>query len=399
MPEDVVINVRQTSTGSALSDTEAKIAALKAQLAELNRLEKSYSTSNPTAAASVRTERLPVARELRDLQREQRSAQKLADTEATRATRDRAADERAITQEHREREAVTKARDSWMRRAGVTAGGAAAAFAGAMVEDYLLRQQIGLRDQHARASYDRARELHTTRGYSAGEAVADEGGLEGDIFERGQNRPLLQQQAKSGAVTGGLQGAAAGFASGAFIGSIIPGLGTAIGAGIGAVVGGAAGAYRGHMSGKRALEESDTEQVRDKEELAKRHEETKRRVATEISPAIKAQEALNAGHAQESRAIGDKLTRQLEYQRLLKATLGDEALAAEGADTALATIHRERAGAFAKLVTARDGAGDTARVAQAAIDQRNGVSALHETVKEQGRAAADAAWHKKFSTL
>ncbi len=126
MAEEVVIKVRQQGEGNALSEAAAKMEQLKAKIAELNRLEKNYTEKGlPQAAASTRTERIPFARELRDLQREQRTAEKEEAThekkihgEKRASASEQAAHEKAITTEHREQASVVKARDSKLRRLG-----------------------------------------------------------------------------------------------------------------------------------------------------------------------------------------------------------------------------------------------------------------------------------------
>ncbi|HEX8312958.1 MAG TPA: hypothetical protein VF614_16660 [Chthoniobacteraceae bacterium] len=106
MAEEVKIVVSQESRGNAISENEQKIQQLKQRMEELNRLETSYAQKGmDSAARSVRSERIPVARELRDLQREERSHQS-----------ERVASERQATREQREQAAITRAKQTRVQR-------------------------------------------------------------------------------------------------------------------------------------------------------------------------------------------------------------------------------------------------------------------------------------------
>lgn len=124
MSEDVTIRVKEESQGNAVSATARRIEELKAKIAELNRLELAYTEKQmPTAAASTRTERIPYARELRDLQRQERAAEKEAAlaakatgaAEAAKAAEAKAAQlavEKRIKAEQLEQLAVLRAQEA-----------------------------------------------------------------------------------------------------------------------------------------------------------------------------------------------------------------------------------------------------------------------------------------------
>lgn len=112
--EEVNVRVRQTGEGNALDAAAAKIDALKARIEELNRLEKTYNEKGITsAAASVRSERAPLEREMRGMQRQEMEH------------------ERSVTRERQSRQAIESARAARLQRfgnaavdmAGTAAGG------------------------------------------------------------------------------------------------------------------------------------------------------------------------------------------------------------------------------------------------------------------------------------
>jgi hypothetical protein len=82
--------------------------------------------------------------------------------------------------------------------------------------------------------------------------------------------------------------------------------------------------------------------------------------------------ALAEGHLKQARALENVIGWQQKYDEIKDKTESPE-LAKQAADAELAVKRREESMAYAGLVTARDGAADTAAVASAARDRRIGV--------------------------
>lgn len=131
-------------------------------------------------------------------------------------------------------------------------------------------------------------------------------------------------------------------------------------------------------------------------------EQARKRYALEVAPLIEAQNKINQGDARGARLIQDKVAWQQEYNRVFAMTKSDsDAMAA--ADTAFSTTQRERAGKFASLVTARDGAGDIARIAGLAREQRLGsrtvdiLEDIHATMGKHQNDNITAATRRNFA--
>ncbi|EDY16679.1 hypothetical protein CfE428DRAFT_5792 [Chthoniobacter flavus Ellin428] len=105
-----------------------------------------------------------------------------------------------------------------------------------------------------------------------------------------------------------------------------------------------------------------------------------------------------AGNMVEARGIQDELTAAQEYQRLDKSGANEQEIH-EGVVAKLQNVQRERAGQLARLVTARDGAADTAAVAREAGSFRSGGNAeavwnkIHGTMQKQHAEAMAAITH------
>ena len=172
----------------------------------------------------------------------------------------------------------------------------------------------------------------------------------------------------------------------------MPGLGTAIGAAIGIVVGAGVGGLRGHLAGNRALSENAADKTREEEELAKQKIEQARLFNEETHPQLEMKRALLNYDMKSVRALQDQVSFAHEKQRALGAGFSPEE-AEESAGNKVALERRQRAGQFAGLINARDGARDVARIAALAGDVGGGqvfhreLQALHQTVKRQGADA------------
>lgn len=131
-----------------------------------------------------------------------------------------------------------------------------------------------------------------------------------------------------------------------------------------------------------------------------------RKAKDEVLPQIEIAERQAAMDFKGARAVEDKLTRYREIQRLQRegVSLAD---AERGADAKVANIQRERAGSFARLISARDGARDSTRVAGLARDQRlagaqysdpaKSIDQLRADMNRNHAAATTAATRKDFT--
>jgi hypothetical protein len=123
--------------------------------------------------------------------------------------------------------------------------------------------------------------------------------------------------------------------------------------------------------GQKALEENDAAKVRDLENEARAKQITRKKFTEEEFPLIEAQEKRNAGDERGAKALEDAATWMRSYNQLVKD--GADAWQAEqgasaGLEAAQKAEHQARAQSYARLVSARDGAADTARVATLAHD-------------------------------
>jgi hypothetical protein len=144
-------------------------------------------------------------------------------------------------------------------------------------------------------------------------------------------------------------------------------------------------------------EENDLAINRDYKGMRQAQLQKRQKYQEQVAPLIEAQKKLNEFKGSEARALQDQVAAIQEFDRLHKAgATTEEAMA--GANVKMTTIARERAGNYAKLVNARDGVADTARVASAAHDEvASAVNAMHSTVLKQHAEAVAAADRKVFS--
>lgn len=353
MPEEIKIVVKQESQGNALSDADQKMQTLKARIAELNRLEKGYEEKGiREAAQSVRSERTGAERELRGLERE-RAAETKQRADADRAaTRQRAEDERHVTREMREQHAVAGARrrtaQTALSEAGSVAGipgaglvgggvaGGLAVIAGAIIGK-AIKDQMAFLD---------------TKNFEEGNLT---GTFNRSRRNRGRTNPFEAEQ----------DAAAEYLRNKAEMESSIDKRGTFKNSTLSNVL--TLGGLLGERDGDAA--------ARENEERIARLQAEKARVQKDAEAAftkgsggqeMEMKRKLLDYDMQGVRASQDKISWMKEYDRVLKATGGNEALAQESAGSKVALEQRERAGQFAGLINARSGAGDIARAARLA---------------------------------
>lgn len=370
MAEEVRIRVTEERTGTALADAQRKMEELKTKIAEFNRLESTYTEKGlPEAARTVRQDRIPARRELREL-------------------------ERQITGEQREQSAIAQAQQAGIARQqrlqatygrlALAGAGTLLGLAGTATGEYSEWQGVANRERSQREIETRERELRGARGFSEAGAIGAVRGTEDRMFQRQAERPDLERKVVSDTVTGTLQGIAAGAASGFFLGGI-PG---AIAGGVG---GGAIGGLRGYSNGRRALRESDNAQARDVSNLEKDKADQRYFYRQETGREIEIAEKVAAGEMAAARAAEMRLKYHRDIEAL-KAKGADFEDATRGADANFRADLRQREQSMGSLITARTGASAAARIAVLAGRQREQMwgQVIAQKLDEQNRAYANA---------
>lgn len=385
MPEEIKVVVKQESQGNAIEATQAKIK-------ELYQLAATYESKGiPEAASSVRAEAKTLERDL------------------ARSAKERLRDEKAITHERASQVAIEKARASRVARvtnavanfaegqlAGVggftgitsalgSAGGtvattaalaaaiATATFASEAERGHLFRMG-DLSDKADREAQER--KLKRLAGFEGTSSS-----------NRAEARDLREEAGRRESAKEGLFEAAKPrwwhpqefglWANNLF------------------------GANMMATQGEDAIKRNAAAQQTALRGAKEAEEQARKKFAETGGREIEIQERMARGDMQGVRAIEDKLTRQREYNRLKEMDATDEE-AGRGADAKVSNIQRERAAKFGRLVTARDGMADVARLATLAAEQRAGVGSggtekLRADMNRNHREAADAAFRVKFS--
>ena len=459
MAEEVRIVVKQESQGNALSENAQKIEQLKAKIAELNRLEKSYTEKGmSTAATSTRTERIPYARELRDLQREERATSAVAKgSEKEREAKEAAA--AAEAQLAAKRQAAADAlRALEMRASGDVKG------AEALERQNAIRERAIQIERELLVSRARATELATREIAAQQKIVAamPAQGVGAAAWARGSMAAGIAPGPLSGLAGLGLSGPQAAVVAGAAVAGMLASALVRVQDEIAAaqgrsVVSGARRARIAGRSGAEAQQEAASEALDNQRALAeaigkrgsfrdtgvlnflkrnvglgrftdsyiaeRENELEIARLQKETPQAQKlAVDKFSAGpggkELERSRALIDKdqaRARQLqdtiswekEYQRVIEQTGKSEegrALASESASNKVFLEQRSRSQEFAKLISARSGAGDIARAGSLASSQssvgalRGAIDGLHETVRTNHREGLTAATARTFAS-
>ena len=269
--------------------------------------------------------------------------------------------ERNATRELKEQETVQKRMGALTLRLG---GAVASAGMAGMEQLLVYRSEmegVGLRDTAARAGNQRQLGIMSGWRGTSTEAQNAQFAAEDRVFERKQNRPVLEHKIKQDTLSSTLNGAAIG----AGIGSMIaPGIGTAIGA----AIGGAGGFFKGRMAGNVALADDDAAMARDKKER-----EDKKALAAKKFNEEEGGEYLDQIRQRSKRTISGqreaykdqvKMDWRQEWHKLKNMGATDDQ-AAEGAGLKAETAMRDQQiGAASGLVDARSGAGDIAAAAQ-----------------------------------
>ena len=341
-----------------------KIEDAQKRIAELHKAANAYESKGmDTAARSARSEARPLEREV------------------ARFTKERAAEERRVTQELKEQDALQKAgvgRHLITMRSLTSAG--LGALAGDLFSSVIDQVAAGESLSNRRTSTAARNErqfgiLNSIRGTS-GEMVAETYATEDRIAERKRERPQLETEQKFGTWKSAGEGAAWGAGIGATIGSIVPGLGTAVGAAVGAGIGAAVKGVPAYLHGKNALKQSDQDQAQDEEKLKKENAEApKKFMREEGGLQIDALRQRSRRTLEGSRAafVDDMSQQWLSTYRDIYSKSKDKGVADEMATLTVQNQLREKqASAGAGLVDTRSGAGEVAAAARWAMGSTAG---------------------------
>lgn len=376
---EVKIHVSADADLKGIEETQKKIADLK-------KAADAYEAKGmDSAAASARSD-------ARGLERE-----------VSRFTKERAADERLVTRELREQEALRKAGIrqsnqliSALGRIGLGAVGSE--IVSSAIEQLAAGETLGNRrvatDSRNQRQYAILNSIRGTSSQVAGEAWA----AEENVAQLKRDRPQLETDAKFSVARATLEGAGWGAGIGATLGSIIPGVGTLIGAGVGATIGAGIRGIPAYWQGQNQLKQSEQDQQQEEKRAAQ---------LSELAPKLfmeqegglqldklrqRSKRSLEGSRA----AFVDEMSEQWlnTYRDIFNRTKGDDSIASEMANLTVQNTLRDRqALAGAGLVDAHTGAGGVAAAAQwasAAIpgmgEVASQIEALHATVQSGNQA-------------
>jgi len=336
-----------------------KIEDMQKRIAELRRAADAYDKNTKVdmsgAAKSARSEAAGIEREI------------------GRMTKARAAEERAVTQQLKEQDALKKAgvgRKLVTMRSLTSAG--IGAIAGDIFSSVIDQFAAGEMLSNRRTATEQRNQrqfgiLNSIRGTSS-EMVADSYAAEDRIAERKRDRPQIESENKFNMIKSAGEGAAWGAGIGAAVGSIVPVLGTAVGAGVGAVIGAGVKGIPAYLQGKNRLNQSDQDQAQDEEKLKKDNEEApKKFMREEGGLQLDALRQRSKRTLEGSRAAftDDMAGQWLKTYRDIFSKSKDKGFATEGADLTVQNQIRDRqATAGAGLVDARTGSAGIAAAAQ-----------------------------------
>lgn len=370
------------------ADADLKgIEATQKKIQDLHKAATAYESKGmDTAASSARAD-------ARGLERD-----------VARFTRERAAEEKRVTGELREQEALRKAGVrqqsqiiGMLGRLGMGAIGAE--IASSIVDQLAANESLGNRGVATEARNKRQHTiLNSIRGTS-GQVASEAWSAEDNVAHLKHERPQLETDAKYGTLRAAGEGALWGGGIGATIGSfVLPGVGTAIGAGVGATAGAAIRGIPAYFQGQNRINQSEQDQKQEEERAAK---------LSELAPKLFMEQegGLQMG------ALRGRSKRSLEGQReafvnemseqwlgvyrdIYNRTKGNDGMAKEMADMTVENALRDRqAQAGAGLVDAKTGAGGVAAAAQWASGAFPGmaevgakIDGLHTTVQAGNQA-------------
>ena len=347
--QDVKIHVSADGDLKKIEDAQKKIA-------DLNRAAAAYESKGmDTAAKSARGD----AREI--------------ERDVARMTKARAMEEKRVTQELKEQDALQKAgvgRHLITMRSLTSAG--LGALAGEIFSSVIDQVSAGEMLSNRRTATEsknqrQATILNSIRGTSA-QVVSESFSAEENVATLKRDRPQLQSDAKFNTWKAAGEGAAWGAGIGATMGSIIPGIGTVVGAGIGATIGAAVKGIPAYLEGKNNLKKSEQDQAQE-EKRAKAYNELAPKIFMEQEGGLerdKLQQRSKRTLAGSREAFADEMAEEwLKTYRDIYNRTKDSGIAKEFADTTVQNQLRDKqAMAGAALVDSRSGGAEIAAAAQ-----------------------------------
>lgn len=294
--------------------------------------------------------------------------------DAARLAKERAAAERATTNELKSQQALRKAGigRSPIRMSSLTSAGI-----GALAGDVLssVIDQIGAEEglinrRGATASRNtrQATILNSIRGTSA-QVSSEAWAAEDNTAQLKRDRPQLETAQKFGTMQATMEGGAWGAGIGATIGSIVPGLGTAIGAVIGAGIGAASKGIPAYLQGRNRLKQSEQDQLQE-EERGKNLSELAPKLFMEQEGKLQLDKLRGQSKrtmAGQREVFANEMSEEYlkVYRDIYNRTKGNDGIAQEMAGLTVENSLRDRqAQAGAGLVDAKSGGAAVAAAAQ-----------------------------------
>ena len=328
-----------------------------------------------------------------------RADARVLERDVARWTKERATEERRVTQELKEQDALQKVgvgRHLVTMRSLTSAG--LGALAGevfsSVVDQFSASESLANRGRATDARNQRQFTiLNSIRGTS-GQVASEAWGAEENVATLKRDRPELEREQKYNTIKSSVEGAAWGMGLGAAVGSIVPGIGTLLGMGIGSVIGGAVKGVPAYFEGKNKLNQSDQERKKEEErgeKLSALAPELfmKQEGGLELDKLRQQSKRTMAGSRA---AFADDMAQSWlkTYRDMYNRTKGNDQMAGEMADLSVQNQMRDRqAQAGAGLVDARSGGAEIAAAARWGMQATPGMSdvvtetrALHATVQE-----------------
>lgn len=408
--EDIVINVREESSGNAI---QAKLEEIERLNKAADAYEEKYGADD-TTTKSARAEAAKVQRDV-----DKHNADRLRAEEKIRREKEKQQAIVRSTISHAASQAGFGSvsgdiADLVMGKLGVAAGAGLASYgankiieavteslnnaATAQLQTTLVGRNFAVENLHFNRSAQQA--LGASQRTSVIESAEDS--IQGLNSQRDQNRHQIEAL-RRGKVASVASWAATGAGTGAAVGSVVPVVGTGIGAGVGALLGAGAAMVNNHFGADVQIDELDTQQRMTDAQKQQRRAEIERQEkerAFDREREIRVQEAQNRGDMKSVRILQDDLAWHRRYNELIRQKASVEE-AERGANATLAGIQKDRAGEVARLANSRSGAADIARIAALAREQRgNNVAEITEKMRtdinRHAREVNNAAWHAQF---
>ena len=345
----------------AVDGDSKKIEDMQKRIESLRKAAAAYDSNNKVdmggAAKSARGEAAGLEREI------------------ARMTKARATEERAVTQQLKEQDALQKAGVGGRKLIGMRSltssglGALAGEVFSTVVDQFAMGETLGNRRTATAQATERQMAVTRFRGTSA-QAVAESYGAEDQAAQLRRDRPQLQTDAKFNTIKQSGEGAAWGAGIGAAVGTIaLAGpWGTVIGAAIGSAIGGGVKGIPAHLEGKNKLKQSKQDEEQNQEKARLNAELAPKQFMEEEGGLQRdaLQQRAKRTLAGNRAAFADDMAQEwLKTYHDIKDKTKDSGIAKEMADTTVQNQLRDKqAQAGAGLVDARSGGAEIAAAAQ-----------------------------------